>query len=439
MLRENSEYARKLGVATVAFIQGNVEVLRLLKESAAAVFTSDTLEAAQERFKTRIAETRTVLEQMWEDAAQAPEPAAAAADKVAAATARVGVAAEEAARKVRITGADMVEAYEAAAIAKRGDAQAAEANLQVQLQLARQSESLARFMGNESAVRKAKIEQMQLEIQIAQARVQVMRAEAEGSIAVAQAKLAEMKASGNVSLVKEAELQNTIKLAQAKLAEADATGKATELMQRQLDQYKNGTAGANGYGNSLDGLSNKQRTLAATTREATAALRDQAAAASRYASPLGADKYSAPAGGSVTGSTRAERLAGQNAVDNSLQFALRDKLNAGELTADDVDELRAAIAALRQREAIDRDVDRFNPAGFSNEGMRDRLEWQRIRARFEEAAESLAGGAQGGAPAGRTVTLTLRTATGTETINTDEAGAAALVRSLQASGLSAKG
>lgn len=367
------------------------------------------------------------------------EKTAKSAAGLGAAVEKLGFDAETGLRKVNISLQDQVEAYEAAAIAKRGDAQAAEANLRVQLQLARQSEELARFMGNESGVRQAKIAQMQIEIQIAQARVQVMRAEAEGSIAIAQAKLADMQASGNVSLVKEAELQNTIKLAQAKLAEADATGKATELMQRQLEQFKNGTAGADGYGRSLDALSGKQNKLEAATRSATAALREQAQANSRYASPLGADKFSAPAGGSVTGSNRAERLAGQNAVDNTLQFALRDKLNAGTLTADDVDALQAAIAALRQREAIDRDVDRMNPAGFSNEGMRDRLEWQRIRARFEEAANSLAGGAPGSAPVGRSVAITLRTSNGTETINTDEAGAAALVRSLQAAGLSAKG
>lgn len=437
MLYENSEYARKLGVATVAFIQGNVEVLRLLKESAAAVFTSDTLEAAQERFKARIAETKATLEDMWVDAAEAPKPAAAAADAVAAATKRVGDAAQQAANKVRISGADMVEAWEAAAIAKRGDAQAAEANLQVQLQLARQSEDLARFMGDENGVRQAKIQQMQIEIQIAQARVQVMRAEAEGSIAVAQAKLEEMKASGNVSLVKQAELETSIKLARAKLAEADATGQATELMQRQLDQFKNGTAGANGYGNSLDNLSGKQRRLAADTRDATAALQEQADISARYSSPLGADKYSRPAGGSVTGSTRSERLAGQNAVDNSLQFTLRDKLAAGDLTKDDVDELRAVVDALRQREQIDRDVDRMSPGAFSLEGMRDRRSWEQTRLQFEQAIARLSGGTEGSASIGRTVNVNLNVGGRTATVPTTEEGAQALVQTLQIASLSA--
>lgn len=458
MLNDNSEAARKLGVATVAFIQGNIEVLRLLKDSAAAVFTDDTMEAAYARFKVRLGETKATLEQMWEDAAQAPGPAAKAADAVADATASVGTAAEDAARKIRISGADMVEAWEAAAIAKRGDAQAAEANLQVQLQLARQSEDLARFMGNENGIRQAKIQQMQIEIQIAQARVGVMRAEAEGSISVAQAKLAEMQASGNVSLVKQAELENTIKLARAKLAEADATGKATELMQRQLDQFKNGTAGADGYGNSLDRLTGKQGRLAAATRDATAALERQLEVNRRYSRPgemstqsgneqnydPGRNMYSRPGDDPVNGNgqtqaefQRAQRLAGQNAVDNSLQFTLRDKLAAGELTAADVDDLRAVVDALRQREQVDRDVDRMSPGAFSLEGMRDRRSWEQTRLQFEAAISRLGGGA--GAGVGRNVAITLKTGRGDETINTDEAGAAALVRGLQSAGLSAKG
>lgn len=366
--------------------------------------------------------------------AQAIERATADA---AESTARVGAAAEEAARKVRISGADIVEAWEAAAIAKRGDAQAAEANLQVNLQLARQSEELARFMGDENGVRKAKIEQMRIEIQIAQARVQVMRAEAEGSIAVAQAKLAEMQASGNVNLVKQAELEATIKLAQAKLAEAAATGRSTELMQRQLDAYKNASTGATGYGRSVEVLTGQQSRLTSATRAATQALQEQAAVSSRFSSPLGADKFSRPERGSVTGNTREERLAGQNAVDNSLQFELRDRLNAGTLTVDDLNGLRAAVDALRQNEQINRDVDRLSPGAFSLEGMRDRRVWEQTRVRFEEAIARLSGGS--GSAVGRSVRLELATANGTETINTDEAGAAATVRALQSAGLVARG
>lgn len=439
MLNENSEYARKLGVATVAFIQGNIEALRFLKEAAAAVFTDDTIEAAYQRFQSRVADTKATLESMWADAANAPEPAAAAADAVAAATARVGAAAQQAATQVGISYADMTSAIDAARLAKVGDAQASEANLRVQLQLAQQSEKLAAYMGNEAGVRKARIEQMTIEIRIVEARVAVSRAEAEGSIAVARAKLAEMATSKDLDLVKQAELQNVIKLAQAKLAEANATGQSTELMRRQLEEYKNASAAGGSYGRTLEELTGRQNRFESATRSATQAIQEQAAAASaaKYSSPLGPDKYSAPKGGSVTGNTREERLAGQNAVDNSLQFTLRDKLNAGNLTPDDVDELRAVVDALLQREQVDRDVDRMSPGAFSLEGMRDRRSWEQTRLQFQNAINRLAGGS--GAGVGRNVVVELRNGRATETVRTDEAGSAALIRSLQNASLAAGG
>lgn len=81
---------------------------------------------------------------------------------------------------------------------------------------------------------------------------------------------------------------------------------------------------------------------------------------------------------------RSERLAGQNAVDNTLAFELRDKLRAGALTADDADDIRAVIAALDQNEQINRDVDRMNPGAFSGAGMADRREWQNIRSQLAQ-------------------------------------------------------
>lgn len=429
MLRDNSEYARKLGVATVAFIQGNVEVLRLLKESAAAIFTDDTIEAATARFNVRIAETKATLESMWVDAEQAPAAIGTAAEKAAEFIASVGAEAEIASRKVRITAKDITEAFEASALAKTGDAQAGEAALRVQLQLAQQSEDMARFMGNEYKVREAKILQMQIEIQLVQARANVARVEAEGSIAVANAKLAEMKASGEVNLVKQAEIENSIKLAQAKIAEAEATGKSTELMQKQLDAFKRATASGAGYGNTLDDLTRRQRGFAGATRDATQAMEEQAAAAAngKYSSPLGADKYSAPAGGSTTGNTREERLAGQNAVDNTLLFELRDKLRAGSLTSADAPAIRAAIAALDQNAQIDRDVDKMNPGGFSLAGNADRREWAAIRTQLAQTLEKTS--------VGRKVTVELKNGSQTDTVNTDEQGAAALLRSLKTAAL----
>jgi hypothetical protein len=375
---------------------------------------------------------------MWQDAATAPEPAAAAADAVAEATARVGTAAEEAARKVRISGADIVEAYEAAAIAKRGEAQAAEANLQVSLQLARQSEELARFMDDENGVRKAKIEQMRIEIQIAQARVEVMRAEAEGTIAVAQAKLAEMQASGNVNLVKQAELETAIKLAQAKLAEASATGQATELMRRQLEQFRNGSTAADGLGGSIDRLVGRQSRLAAETRNATQALREQAQATgdSRFSSPLGPDRFARPSGGSIVPPTREERLKGQTASDETLYFSLLAKLQNGSLAEGDLGDLQNVVRVLRNNQAL---FDTLAPGDSSLEALADDRRRAAARVQFEQAIARFSGGdAQGAQGVGRTVNVNLSVGGERSTVPTTEEGAAALVKTLQRAGLGAR-
>lgn len=313
--------------------------------------------------------------------------------KLAADTKAVGDAAEQAANKVRISAADQVDAWEAAAIAKRSDAQAAAANLEVQLKLAQQSEQMALFMGNEYEARKAKILQMEIEIQLINAKVRVQRAEAEGTIAVAKAKLAELQASGEVNLVKQAELEASIKLAQAKLVEADATGKSTDLLKKQLEALRNGSGAADGYGNSLRNLAGTQSGLAAATGQANAALEKQLALINaKYASPLGADKYARPKGGTVTGNTREERLAGQNAVDNTLLLELEAKLKAGTLTADDAANMEAVIAALDQNDQVDRDADRMNPGGFSLEGMRDRARMRSVRQRLATTLQTFGEG-----------------------------------------------
>lgn len=465
MLRDNSAAARQLGVATVAFIQGNIEVLRLLKDSAAAIFTDDTIEEAAERFKVRLAETKAIVEQMWIDAEQAPGPVEQAAQKAAHSLASVGAAAEDSSRRVRISGADIVEAFEAAALAKVGDAQAAEANLRVQLQLAQQSERMALYLGNEYEARQARIRQYEIEIQIAEAKVATSRAEAEGSIAVAQAKLAEMQASKNVNLVKQTELENTIKLAQAKLSEADATSRSVEFMRRQLADFKNGTNSAREFGRTLDDLAGKQRRLAGETQGANNQIQRQGELMQRNAGAPGAERFSRPGEFSQQqgsegdydpgrnmysrpgedprnglGETQAEwqrrkDLTGQNAVDNTLAFKLRDKMRSGLLTADDLPEIKAVLSALDQNEAINRDIDRFNPGAFSLAGAADRNEWRAIAQQLRQVVTSLGGS---GAPAvGRTVNVNLNVGGKVRSIPTTERGASELIDALSDAKLSA--
>lgn len=434
-LKSEFEVVEQAGIAMAAGLTRAAAQYQAAWEMAQAVFSSDTIEAAQQRLAERIAKIDDEYADLFANVGKG-------ANQLAADTKKVGDAAAAAATRVRISEADMVEAWEAARVAKVGDTQAAVANLEVQLKLAQQSEQMALFMGNEYEARKARILQMEIEIQLVNARVAVARAEAEGSIAVAQAKLAEMAANKEVNLVKQAELEAAIKLATAKLAEADATGKSTELLQKQLNLFRNGGSAADGYRGSIDGVSGAQARLAQTTDAATAALQRQR---DLYASPLGAGKYARPEGGSVTGNTREERLAGQNAVDNTLMFKLRDKLDAGLLTDADRADIEAVIAALDQNEAVNRSLDRLNPGAFSSAGAADRNEWRQVRTRLAQALGNTTlgqtGGGDGRSSGGqresistpsKTVNVRIDGGRGRrENVNTDEAGAAALVRSLE--------
>lgn len=431
-LRENSQTAREFGVQFVNYIEKQVNSLRFLKEAAAAVFSDDTIDAALERYNQRAAEQQTIIAQMMADAAQAPEAIDAASQKAATSVAKIGEAAQEnvnlfarQGEEYRASVARQLEATEALSIARQTDAQVALSGLQVQRELAGQAEDMARLMGDETAVRKARIQQVQIEIQITLARVEVARAEAEGTIAVAQAKLAELKASGDLTAVKEAELNSTIRLAQAKLTEAQATGQSADLLKKQLELMKQGSGAAGGYAGNLDRLSRSQRNLAAATSEANRELDKQN---EKYSSPLGDDKYAGPEGGTVTGNTREERLAGQNAVDNTLALKLAAKIQAGSFTAADNADALAVIAALDQNEAVNRDLDRMG-GGFSTAGSADRAKWQQIRTQLFQQVNK--------AEVGRRVVLELKTGSQSDDINTDEAGAEKIVRALQRAGLSA--
>jgi tape measure domain-containing protein len=145
--------------------------------------------------------------------------------------------------------------------------------------------------------------------------------------------------------------------------------------------------------------------------------------------------------GSVTGANRDQRLAGQNAVDNSLIFSLKEKSRNGTLTAKDADDLRNVIAALDQNEQVFRDLDRYNPAGISTEGTRSRQEANVTRRLFQDRLNSFGGGSGAEfakeAPS-RVVNINLRAPDGSlQTVQTNDAGAAALIKTLQNAKLAA--
>lgn len=74
---------------------------------------------------------------------------------------------------------------------------------------------------------------------------------------------------------------------------------------------------------------------------------------------------------STTGRTREERLAGQNAVDNTLVFDLIARERAGTLTKDDLASAIAALDAAKQNRAQDAQARRFSAGAFSLDHQRE--------------------------------------------------------------------
>lgn len=100
--------------------------------------------------------------------------------------------------------------------------------------------------------------------------------------------------------------------------------------------------------------------------------------------------------------SREQRLRGQNAVDNTLMFKLRDKLQAGTLTAADLADLKNVTAALDQNKIMH---DAAQTAGMmSAGGMVDATTWEAInnlfKSRIQDFERQTAGGLKpAGAPA----------------------------------------
>lgn len=104
MLLENSSLARKLGVGLARFAQELVDGLVLVKEAVAAVFTSDTVDAALKRYEQRTAAMRKNFAELYDDAEKSPEVVRAAAAAAAAETKKLGDTAQAAGTKVAGAG-----------------------------------------------------------------------------------------------------------------------------------------------------------------------------------------------------------------------------------------------------------------------------------------------------------------------------------------------
>ncbi|MFM2053082.1 MAG: hypothetical protein RL456_1119, partial [Pseudomonadota bacterium] len=153
---------------------------------------------------------------------------------------------------------------------------------------------------------------------------------------------------------------------------------------------------------------------------------------------------------SVTGRTREERLAGQNAVDAGGFFTVRQKLEAGTLTADDAKLVESLAAAVQQNQLLNSSV---GPGAISLDGLRSMEEMAAISRRAQEQLAGLQArenrrnnSPTGGritptstptaptpapAPSSRTVNVNLTLGGRTVTVPTTEAGADNLLAVLE--------
>ena len=105
MLHENSALARKLGIGVTEFLTQIVNDMRFLAEAAAAVFTSDTVNAAVDRYVKRNIEIHGIFEGMYADAEKAPAKIAGAADAGAGSLGKLGGAGTAAGAAIAAGGA----------------------------------------------------------------------------------------------------------------------------------------------------------------------------------------------------------------------------------------------------------------------------------------------------------------------------------------------
>ena len=194
------------------------------KQSKAATDAAAATAAQAERVKALRAEYE---QQMALGNLQA---AAEIMQKIDAAQQAVGASAK--------VSSEQISALAAAMAAKNTVAQAA-----VNLELAQERayEATMQAMGNEYAVLQSKIRQKEIEIKLVEANVKAMNDEANASIRVAEAKLAEMADNKEVNPALEAELRNRIELAKAKKLEAQAAATGVEKLQAEIKMLRDGT------------------------------------------------------------------------------------------------------------------------------------------------------------------------------------------------------
>lgn len=141
------------------------------------------------------------------------------------------------------------------------------AGLNLELAQARAYESSNKALGNQLGVVQAQIQQKQIEIKQIEANVAAMRQEADDTIKVSEAKLTELKASGQLTPELKLELETRIANSKAKKIDADATAESVESKRDEITEIQNTARALNSE--------TAAREKAATAREKEIALAEK--------------------------------------------------------------------------------------------------------------------------------------------------------------------
>jgi tape measure domain-containing protein len=224
---------------------------------------------------------------------------------------------------------DTTEKIQANNAAKQADYQIALAGMETRAAQIRSLEATAKAIGDENLLTYAKIEAKNLEISVLKATTAMQIAEAQGTIEVSKAKLEELKATDPLNKVKQIELETSIKIAEAKIIEAKARGQGVDILLREIQALREGTA-AKGENAASANKSSQSISSEASSREKNATAIDKETDALKRRNSVDKDGFSTNSSG--------ERVSMAAPNLELLQF----KQRAGTLTSADASLAKAA-------------------------------------------------------------------------------------------------
>ena len=417
---------RKLSVEQIESetkgIKDKVDATKAEEEQALRTAAAAEAEASGRRLA---AETAGDQSEKLDDLRVAYEQATLYAEALREAEAR-GVVGKEAVRKADEAAAkaqykyrdalsDSAKQIKLAADAKAADLQITRALAGAQQSQLERLEKEALAKGDVAAATKYAVQAKELEVEQMRLSMQIREIELQGEAAALEQQREELRLQGSLTPEKEKELDLRLKLVKVREIENGKAIDGIKLLEDEIKLIKqrnslppppsnsgsgggSGGSGGGGQGGGSGGGRPGKYDSPLNGRYGSP-LND------KYGSPLGNDKYSSPLDGkSNYGNTREERLAGQNAVDNTLMFKLRDKLQAGLLTAADIPELMAVLEANKVNQQIANDMD---PGAWSLEGRNDWNAWQNTMQQFQAFVNAQKVGKGGDTSTTKTVNINI--------------------------------